>query len=72
MVGKAYFASLNNLCKVDKENNLIFLATRSTRQIENVYCLTDLAPSQQLFTKYLNEWRNKDINWFPIYKQQFI
>lgn len=70
--GKVYFACLGHLKLVPKENNYIFLITRSQRKIEGIRPLKGLAPSQNLFNKYLKDWKNSDVDWFPIYKEQYL
>lgn len=70
--GKVYFACLVHLKLVPKENNYIFLITRRQRKIEGIRPLKGLAPSQNLFNKYLKDWKNSDVDWFPIYKEQYL
>ncbi len=50
----------------------IWLITRGGKDIPNTIRVRGLAPSETLFNKYLNEWRERDPElWWPLYEKQF-
>lgn len=70
--GIVYITNLSNLRKVPKENNYFFLTTQGKREIDGVKYLPELAPSKNLFNKYLNQWKHKESSfWWKDYCNQY-
>jgi uncharacterized protein YeaO (DUF488 family) len=59
MAGKLYLVSVSNLKKLPTNIFVKLLITRKKLDIAGVAYAPKLAPSKQLFNKYLKEWKNK-------------
>lgn len=59
MAGKLYLVSVSNLKKLPTNIYVKLLITRKKLDIDGVFYAPKLAPSSQLFSKYLKEWKNK-------------
>lgn len=59
MAGKLYLVSVSNLKKLPTNIYVKLLITRKRLDIAGVLYAPKLAPSSQLFNKYLKEWKNK-------------
>lgn len=72
MAGKLYLVSVSNLKKLPTDIYVKLLITRKKLDIAGVLYAPKLAPSAQLFSKYLKEWRNKSPNeWWDKYSTIF-
>ncbi|MBM7853901.1 uncharacterized protein YeaO (DUF488 family) [Desulfohalotomaculum tongense] len=50
----------------------IWLIARAGKEIPGTLRVRELAPSKQLFQRYINEWRFKDPEeWWHLYREQF-
>jgi len=50
----------------------VWQITRSNKNISAVKWVPDLAPSPNLYSRFINEWKGKPgEDWWPIYKYQF-
>jgi len=66
-----YLSSLANIRKLKNADKL--LITRKQVEISGVYWYPDLAPSKELFAKYITDWKGKDPSlWWDEYSKRFI
>lgn len=71
--GSVHICSLSKLRLVPKDNNYLFLVTRGTRKIKGVRQTYELAPSPQLFSQYLSEWKNSPpCEWWESYSKLYL
>lgn len=71
--GKLYTSNVAGLKKT-KNSASILAITRAGYEIQGTEIIRDLSPSEDLFHRYLSEWRNKMDNkeWWPLYEKQFL
>lgn len=73
MAGKVYICALSHARQVPKDNNNLFLTTRSKRNSNGIYHFPGLAPSQELFNKYHQVWKgNPPELWWYAYREQYL
>lgn len=73
MTGKFYICSLSKMKDVPKENNTFYLITAGQREIKDVKSGRWLAPTPQLFNRYLTEWKaDKSFQWWPEYRETYL
>jgi len=72
--GNLYLSSVISIDKLPEYVTTRLLITRRKgRVITGVTWYPLLAPSEQLFTRYIKEWKYKNVpNWWDLYKESFI
>lgn len=73
MIPKGHLFTSNpaGLKKVDF-NADILLITRAGPELENVEIMRDLAPSSELFQRFVNNWKDSgNFDWWPQYEEKF-
>lgn len=70
--GKLYTSNLAGLKKKNFDADVL-LITRAGVEVPGVEIIRDLSPSNGLFQKYLNSWKDHpDYSWWPKYEERFM